>query len=555
MGRWDELKAAANAFYLNKGYSDLLNDDAKYDALAKQFEEETGESVKFLVDWPDQLVVDNEPEEALEKDIVRDNNLKGAVIEMFTQNGLAHKYGGRPYQYANLKYDGGGIKLVYDKNGRLQRVQSTPDEKLGIIRTEQFWDIVPHQIPAELGIKCIRGEVLVDAGVYGKLARNKANGLINSTVNQDEIPREAFIRWYKLTYFDGNWSLQRQMKDTWNIPDIKMERERRTDYDSDHLGRFTDQVFIHAEYLDENDMPWDAIWTENGTGHKFQVDGIVVYTDAVGIRGKKFYFTDSAITTVLDVQWNQQSNGSYAAVLKLDPVTIDEKFVKQVSSGGVRNMMGLSDNSPGAMGIGAKVRVILANTTIPKIVEVLQESNEFNWPTCKCGYKMDENDCYGSTLKCGNKDVCCDKVEKWLPEVAQWFIDETSWGELDPIFSVLDAMRKSPQWFGYVFHIDRWDPYDQFKHGEDNYYVSSGASRADGEYLHNEIIDSFKSTPGKKIALEELEKWCTKMFNFSELQWENLLINMASGLEVLVKLSEMQSIDKIKEYLNNYNNS
>lgn len=553
MGRWDELKAAANAFYLNKGYSDLLNDDAKYDALAKQFEEETGESVKFLVDWPDQLVVDNEPEEALEKDIVRDNNLKGAVIEMFTQNGLAHKNGGRPFQYANLKYDGGGIKLVYDKNGRLQRVQSTPDEKLGIIRTEQFWDIVPHQIPAELGIKCIRGEVLVDAGVYGKLARNKANGLINSTVNQDEIPREAFIRWYKLTYFDGNWTLQRQMKDTYSIPDINMERERRTDYDSDHVGRFKDEVFIHAEYLDENDMPWDAIWTENGTGHRFQVDGVVVYTDAVGIRGKKFYFTDSAVTTVLDVQWNQQPNGSYAAVLKLDPVTIDEKFVKQVSSGGVRNMMGLSDNSPGAMGIGAKVRVILANTTIPKIVEVLQESNDFNWPTCKCGYQMNENDCYGATLKCGNKDVCCDKVEKWLPEVAQWFVEETSWGEVDQIFSVLNAMRRSPQWFGYVFHIDRWDPYDQFKHNGDDHYMMSGSSSDDGNWL-NDIVRSF-SGPDKKSALEQMEKWCTKMYNFSELQWENLLINMASGLEVLHKLNEMQSIDKIKEYLNNYNNS
>lgn len=551
---YTKLKEAANQFYLhtNPNIGTIMSDE-EYDQLAKQYEEETGNSVKSLVDWPEQLVLDNDPEDALEKDIVKDNNLEAAVTEMFVQNGLAHKYGGRPFNYANLKYDGGGIKLVYDKHGRLQRVQSTPDEKLGIIRTEQFWDIVPHQIDPSLGIKSIRGEVLVDAGVYGKLARNKANGLINSTVNQDEIPREAFIRWYKLSYFDGNWSLQRQMGDTYSIPDIARDRRRRISYDSDQLGTFHDVIFIHAEYLEANEVPLDAIWTENGTGHKFQCDGVVVYTDMTGIRGKKFYFTDSSVTTVVDIMWNQQSNGSYAAVLKLEPITIDEKYVKQVSSGGVRNMMGLADNSPGAMGIGAKVRVILANTTIPKVVEVLQESHDFNFPKCKCGYQMDENDCFGATLKCGNKDVCCDKVEKWLPEVAQWFVDETSWGEVDPIFSVLNAMRRAPQWFGYVFHIDRWDPYDQFKHNGDDHYVLSGASDDDGNWL-NEIARGFFG-PGKKSSLEQLERWCTKMYNFSELQWENLLINMASGLEVLHRLNEMQSIDKIKEYLNNYNNS
>jgi len=81
----------------------------------------------------------------------------------------------------------------------------------------------------------------------------------------------------------------------------------------------------------------------------------------------------------------------------------------------------------------------------------------------------------------------------------------------------------------------------------------SGSSSDDGNWL-NDIVRSF-SGPDKKSALEQMEKWCTKMYNFSELQWENLLINMASGLEVLHKLNEMQSIDKIKEYLNNYNNS
>lgn len=531
-----KLKVAAEQFYLNEHQDIETMSDADYDVLAKQYESETGKSVKDLVDWPEQLVLPNVPEAPLEKEIVRDNDLESAFKNWCNNR--------TDEIWVNLKYDGAAIKLIYDEKGKLQMIQSTPDEKLGIIRTEQFWNLVPHNIPSELGIQCIRGEVLVDAGVYGKLARNKANGLVNSTVNQDEIEREAFIRWYKLTYFDGDWTSQRQLRDMFRIPAVHKYRSR-TEYNQ-QSGKFElgptrfDFVFYQAQFISE--FPIDAIYLESINGQstlKFQCDGIVAYASNE-VRGFKFYFTDSAVTTVTDVVWNQQSNGSYAAVLHLDPIELDEKNIKQVTSGGVNNLIGISDNSPGAMGVGAKVRVILANTTIPKVVEVLEESHEFNWPKCECGYQMSEKDRFGNVLKCGNTEVCSYRYNLWLPEVIQWILDEnksgSSWGTVE---SVRHAIARRPEWFAYVFHIDGWDPFDKLKVSETN-------------ELDSERLMYCEAGPSE-VTCQMIRTWFDDLFNYTDKKYELFELNLKTGIKVLqtiIQVDSMEGLSKLLEEIN-----
>lgn len=501
-----KLKIAANKFYLNTFQNEPEISDKEYDSLVKEYETEMKKSVKDLVDWPEQLVLPNVPEEPLEKEIVKDNDLKNAFETW------ANSY--KEDIWVNYKYDGAAIKLIYDEKGQLKTIQSTPDEKMGIVRTEQFWNLVPHQIPAGLGIQCIRGEVLVDANVYGKLSRNKANGLVNSTVNQDQINNEAFIRWYKITYFDGDWSSERQIADGEWINSIYMTRIRQTQPDGTE-SKVHDRVFACAEIIPE--FPTQPIITEaSSEGLKFQVDGIVAYA-LHELRGFKFYFTDEAVTRVTDVVWNEQPNGSYAAVLQIEPVELDGKTVKQVTSGGVRNLMGLSDNSPGAMGVGAKIGIILANTTIPKVIKVYEPSEQFNWPKCDCGYQMGPDDVYGNVLKCGNLDVCCTKVDLWMDEVIHWIKTDQLFTEC---ISVKQCIRTSPIFFGYLARLDRWDPFDKFLEG-------------DQSIMADELINIVNSEVNSKVKGSDYVQWMKRYFKLSELQLDNLTVNAASAVKVL----------------------
>lgn len=510
----EKLRIAANQFYLNKYMDQPLMEDSEYDSLVIEYESETGQSIKDLVEWePGSISVENEPEDQLDKIIVQDNDLKS-----FIENDL--KNYADDFYYFNLKYDGGGIKLVYDELGRLVRIQSTPDEKFGIIRTDQFWDLVPKSLNPELGIKCLRGEVLVDPTVYRKLARNKANGLINSTISKDEISQEGFIRIYKITYFDNNWSVERQYKDLKELPILYQYRTRN---DDEHLTKTVkDKVFSAAYCFGINEIPTEPIVIQSNEDI-FLCDGVVMYHNQVGVKGYKFYYTDSAVTEVLGVQWNQKQNGSYAAVLNIDEVVLDDKYINNVSSNGVPRMIDME------YGKGAIVRVILANTTIPKIIEVLSPSTNFQFPKCKCGYQMSEDDIYGSTLKCGNKGVCCDKVEKWLPECAEWIVYEEKFKGCD---TLLDCLLIDPYYIGWFLHIDRWNPDDKAVDPE-----------------NNKISDSSKLTKAlHEWNFETFKNCITEMFEFSDLQYANMEINCTSAFEVARQLLNVPFDELKKKY-------
>jgi hypothetical protein len=52
----------------------------------------------------------------------------------------------------------------------------------------------------------------------------------------------------------------------------------------------------------------------------------------------------------------------------------------------------------------------MANSTIPMVGDVYKEGNgDFMWPTCDCGHSFDQNDIYGSLLKCGNP-MCTKRI-------------------------------------------------------------------------------------------------------------------------------------------------
>lgn len=507
----NELRIAANKFYLNKYPNEGIISDKEYDKLAKEYESETGKSVKDLVEWED-LTMENIPEEQLAKTIVEDNNFETAILDWTKSNNINN-------YYLNYKYDGCGIKAVYH-DGKLQRIQTTPDEDFGIIRTKAFWNLFPHEVDPQ--IKTIRGEVLVDARTYGQLSRNKANGLSNSKLMDDEVENEAFIRVYKIQFVDENNNNNRRQDETLSkLPSIIKTRTRLVGEVNETIE---DVVFTYAQQFTVNECPTEPI-VETANGTKFQVDGVVLYDiKNNNTLAFKFYYTESAITTVTDIIWNQKSNGSYAAVVEFDGITLNDKYICKASSGGVSNMMDWK------FGVGAKIKVILANTTIPKIIDVLEPSEDYRFPKCECGYQMGPNDIFGSTLKCGNKDVCKDKVSKWIPELAYWLLWDGpfTW---DDSKTVADCILENPTWFLYELHIDRWDP------------VKKSDGKLDGEW----ILKSLKMEIGGIVRFkDEIKAHC----DFSDLQYANYEINVNSAYAVLQKMFNLNKTQLEKIYNN-----
>lgn len=426
----EKLRIAANQFYLNRYQDRPLMEDIEYDRLVLDYEAEGG-SVKDLVEWDQAEKIKNDLPISLDKEAVGDNDLIGAVNRYLNSHVKSGNY------YCNLKYDGCAIIGIYE-DGKLKQVRSTPDEDFGIVRTKSFWNIFPHTI-ADKSVVALQGEALVDYTAYGEKARNKANGLVNSIYKGDEVENEIFVRIYRVYFKDSDkYDYFRSNEVLKSLPKVKVHRTRNGELHHD-------LVFSAARPFSSYECPTSAL--VNSEEGNFQCDGVVVYSPE-GIKGYKFYFTESAVTTVERVEWNLQSNGSYVPKIIITPINLNDKNIGQVSSGGVPNLIG------NKMGKGAKVRVILANMTIPKIIEVVESSEDYQFPTCECGHEFSDHDIYGASLKCPEKE-CNMKMRLWNPYLIERFEGwrselNTNSNEVvfasDNFFDILDISLRIDRW-------------------------------------------------------------------------------------------------------------
>lgn len=545
----NSLRINANRFYLDNKYMDEeslqkypLIEDIEYDTLKEQYQKETGKSVKDLVEWDETVSRIHEPMNPLEKQVVENKEMK-STIGQAVSNKMLYRI--------TYKYDGSSIKAYYDKEGRLRKILGTPDEEYGFDRTRSFHRMFPQRVPK--GISAIQAEVLVDAKEFGELARNKANGLTNSKNMKDEVERLAFLRAYGLSFHDGNWTIERLINNLNLIPEVKITVD-------DKLR----SVFKVAENLPIDAIPDTAVVT-SPSGDNIQVDGIVVY-DEDGPHGYKFYYTESAIVTITDIQWRYQpNNGTYAPVAEYEPIVLNGKNNYEASCNGVPNMVSMG------IGIGAKVKVIMANMTIPKIIEVLEPSVDFKFPKCDCGYqvggvsiklpegdivnmdlewfktyqkyesswieKEDEygrkywanpvmvelgyketdaleriiKDLYGSAIKCGNTGICQPRLEAKIALAKEYITEDNK--TLDEIL-VEDPFM--PIW---LIGIDRFNPNNKFIGIKSEY---------------EKFIEEFKKLiNGPFSEVSDFEGYFARWFKYSDLQYRNAKINFATTWEAL----------------------
>jgi NAD-dependent DNA ligase len=508
----EKLRIAADKFYLNK-YPEVPEiSDKEYDALEAEYAAEGG-SVKSLVSWEKGTKVENKLPIGLNKVAVDDNNLGKAVENFILERTLAARY-------LNFKYDGGSIIGFYH-NGRLQEVRSTPDEAFGIIRTKVFWNIFPHEIE-DKSIIAIQGEALVDWTVYGQKARNKANGLLNSVNQDEEAERELFVRVYKVYFTDQDadkecYNYERTYNALKSLPFVTRNRERLGE--DGELHTVFDLVFAPAWMFTPDACPTtpltDIVREYNGHEFhdKFQVDGVVLYAASDSgdlVQGFKFYYTESAITTITNVVWNKAGSGSYQPKLNFETVILNDKNISQAASGGYPNLQAMK------MGRGAKVRVILSKMTIPKIIEVLEPSEDYQIPVCECGHQLNpDTDCFGSGLKCTELD--CSQRYKDRLDTFNWWIPYMI--EQHPDWTESDLFRNDI--FGVInlaVNIDRWD---------------SNGKRKDKEESSEYLFTDLKELIEVPHSPHDFKVWMESHFHFPGLCQSILDINYLTADKVL----------------------
>lgn len=311
------------------------------------------------------------------------------------------------------KYDGSSLAGYYDTTtGRCIRVITVGGSNLGsdgIDQTKKFSRYFP-ELP-NTGICAIQAECLIalEHG-FGESSRQKANGLVNSKYMEDQVDCLAGIRGFRY-FLDPSCPMSIETAKL-SYRDIMCGLVRRT-YNMSGDCKFSGGYVMTLEDLENlgEEVVNKDIWkTDTGT---FLVDGLVAYTYG-GVCLQALKYKDAGrgeASEVLSIKWNNQitkGKDSWSANAIINPVVVRGSKCTKPTVGSIKKMVdtGLSK--------GAKVTIILANSTIPQVSNVIEKGNlDYEWPTCSCGHKMGSDDIFGALLKCGNPD-CSERFGRMI---------------------------------------------------------------------------------------------------------------------------------------------
>lgn len=283
-----------------------------------------------------------------------------------------HKYDNK---IAMPKYDGSS-GVAYYTNGKLSHIASMSDKDTGVIQTDKLRSFVPAEVSTNISF--IRFELLVDVRHYEN-ARGKANGLMNSKYLQDEVDQLVTLVAFDVVDIDSNHVPYK----SWNLNPIKNDNR---------------YVFIPSPTVDKI-----ILCEERGIAYmedydfKFCIDGIVFSEDEEYDYSwaYKYDYLSVAKTIIKELQWWYTDGEGYSCTLRIDPVELDNKTIRNVSTNGVRNIIDKG------LGVGAEIEVAFSGMTIPKVVGVITPVE----PDLTIdGHVYTEDDIYGGVFKNPNPE-------------------------------------------------------------------------------------------------------------------------------------------------------
>lgn len=410
--KWSGLIEAAKRYWIDSlptGISDSEFDRLEKEALSDGFSVRDYIFQTYLTGTKTK----NQWIEKIKKFKVESGKMLDAIKKSADELGI-------PYDqlWVDLKYDGSSLAIYIDpltgKPLRIVTVGNMNLDNFGVDQTAKLIHHIPSTFPK--GIKAIQCEALIDINRLSgnpDAARQKANGLINSKYCEAEVASLLTIRAYRY-YVDENIpeGLSILSKDYKTV--LESLRVVKSPLDG-HILFAPADTWTLQELINSNPdwLEKDQIKTSTGV---FLADGLVLYNNSGQCqRAMKFSGagsgTEAIKTIVREIQWNDQGpkgKDSWSANVLIDPIVIKGCTIKKPSAGSVNKLV-KNKITP-----GAEVGIIMANSTIPMVGEVFKQGDgNYQFPTCACGYKMSENDIYGSLLKCGNKN-CSERLERQI---------------------------------------------------------------------------------------------------------------------------------------------
>ena len=401
--KWKILVQACKNYYIDSLPTGLS--DSEYDNLEKQALLD-GFSVR---DYVFQKYLSGEKTKNAYIEKIKKTKISKSMLESLKEK----KQELGKQVYCDLKYDGSSLAIYLDPSRgvpkRIVTVGNLNLEDYGVDQTAKLIHFLPKRFP--LGIVAIQCEALVDIDRIDNpdRARQKANGLINSKYQEAEVDQFLTLRAYR--YYTDNSDQGNLIKRTDYRKVLMMFQTVRDKLDGHILFAPADVWTI--EELDLNPGFTETDRTRTSTGY-FLNDGWVIYDKSGVCQGALKYpgagsGTEQITTTVRGIQWNDQTQkgkDSWSANVLIDPVMVRGCTVRKPSAGSVSKLV-KKNITP-----GATISIILANSTIPMVGDVLKPGNgNYMWPKCSCGYQLSQKDVYGSLLKCGNPE-CTSRISR-----------------------------------------------------------------------------------------------------------------------------------------------
>lgn len=518
-----QIKAASQAYY--SGHP--IISDVEFDALLN----------KLKIEEPDNPLLTTVGYGYLpEPGMVKVKHLAGTVGSL-DKIKIADIEAGYKFPHDSIvvtpKLDGGSA-VAYYKKGKLDRILTRGDGEIGIDITQNLLHAVPHTINITDCDIAVRGEIMLTYEGFSKLGRGKdprnmAVGLSQSKhSNPEEIKLLKFVAYSIVGTTITDYQYLKMAKET-QLASLEYMRfivPNWEDFDVDSLSNLFNDEYSYIYNM--NDTFYQSI-----DGEHYPVDGLVIsannfktetndsgWTEIINESIAFKFKEESAMTKVIDIEWNLNRTGRLTPVLIIESVDLAGATINRVTG---NNYEWIREWE---CGMGSTIEIVRANEVIPKLINVVEKSKEFNTPlVCpSCHKAVTSNVKEGVHLMCVNES-CPSKLGISAYRMIEMFAADGI-GEI-----LIERLMR-------VFNIERPLDWKKFK----TYAADGKAFMPNGL---GKIMDSSITT----LKLDAmLRKFLDHKPTVYDILWCSNIPNI--GTRTLKAFSKLSS----KEFMENYKN-
>lgn len=361
--------------------------DAQFDLLEKRVKESNPEIVKFVGSKAKGTDTHPSPMLSLKKINIYDNDDFGDEVMGDLAKYFA-KLNPTTSGYAEFKYDGNAINLIY-RDGTLSQALTRTDSETGFDKKYKLQHIVPYRIPV-MGIVEVRGEIVIKTSDFESnkknwqelgFSREPANernyvaGILGSDDVRIERVRELVFMAVEMRVHDGN-----DFSYPYNIEEIiAMGFNKDLDLPRFKCNTIDEFISLYPKMLEyrqnETTIRLDGIVLKLDEGSRLQL-GFNRHDPNWAVAVK--FPPEEAITTITGIENSVGNDGEIYPKAILNPIEIDGSTVNKAT---LHNW-----GSPGKKGTypGARVIIVKGGDIIPQIFAVIRPSDAVVLPPSEC---------------------------------------------------------------------------------------------------------------------------------------------------------------------------